>query len=330
MKRFLVILLFVMGAVALSAQSAGLALVNGEPLVLYYSLDPALTVAANRTGTEDVFQSLDRVSFGSLPANGTLRLDGLAPGAHTVLGFWSSDNVVSYGVFSLEVTLAAGQLKSFTLKQSSVTAAKDTRTTARIKDTLAATPIVIDNAYTDWDPYPAIALFPGAFAPPQFSLQSKEGARSFPLKNALSWGKGGTQLLTVKALWRNEGLYFYTAAATPLAPGLSVFLYLFDDRQSSDLNQYTLELPILDDSGAGQVLLWQRGVTEPVPVGTFRDGSFFLEAFIDFSRLPAALRDNLFAKYSFDLKTSYYDSSRGVHEEYYFTSIDCGEIYRQP
>jgi hypothetical protein len=332
MKRLIALIICFACAGIAAAQTASLALANGEASWLYYALDPVFGTARSLpAGTGEAFTALDRVRFSALPPGGTLRLEGLAPGAHTVVGFWAADNVSSYAAFSFDVRLEAGQMRTYTLKKSSALASAEAKSTspAAVKETLASTPILIDGDFSDWANYPAVAAFPPGAAPRQVTVQSPEGVRDLPIRNSTSWGRAGTRLLLLKALWRSEALYLYASASCSVEPGLSVFLYLFDDRQSAAPNQYTIEIPLTDESGRGDVLLWQRGVEAPATVGAFRFTGSGIEASIDFAKLPAALRDNMFDKYSFDLKTDYYDAARGINEEFYFTSIDCRDIYRQ-
>jgi hypothetical protein len=331
MKLVFAILACLACAGTLTAETAALTLTNGEANWLYYSVDPVLTWApSSRTATSDLLTALDRIRFSSLPPGGSLRIDGLADGVHSVIGFWVTDKTAAFGVFRLDLSLAAGQKREYTLKKSAEVAARETPENGIVKvtDTLASTPVVIDGDFSDWALYPAMAAFPPTAAPAQFTVQDKDGARNLPIRNSNDWERAGTKLLTVKALWRTEALYFNALASSPFDPGLSIFLYLFDDRKSTELNQYTIEIPVTDTSGGGSVLLWQRGVQDPVVVGVLRTVGSSLEASIDFSKLPETLRASLFDRYSFDLKTNYFDAARGLHEEFFFTTIDCSEIYR--
>ncbi|MBN2354027.1 MAG: hypothetical protein JXD23_15750 [Spirochaetales bacterium] len=331
MKRFLALFVCLACAGTLAAENAALTITNGEANWLYYSVDPAFTTpGAEAAGAADFFSVLDKARFGALPPGGSQRVQGLSAGAHALVGFWVTDKTAFYGVFRLSVSLAPGQNKAITLKKTAALASRETATgPVPVKETLPDSPIVIDGAFADWEPYPAVAVFPPTSAPEQFTVQDKDGARNLPIRNSASWGRAGTQLLTVKALWRAEALYLYASSSCPIDPGLSIFLYLFDDRKSAEPNRYTMEIPIVDASGEGKVLLWQRGVKESTAIGTFRTNGPALEASIDFAALPDALRIAFFDRYSIDLKTDYHDAARGLYEEFYFTTLVCNEIYRQ-
>ncbi len=331
MKRFMALLVCLACAGTLAAQTASLSITNGEANWLYYSIDPAFAAPGPvKAGGADLFSVLDRARFAALPPGGSQRIGGLAAGAHEVVGFWVTDKTAFYGVFRLEVSLSPGLNKAVTLKKTAALAGGETKTgPVAVKEALPDSPIVIDGSFADWEPYPAVAVFPPTAAPEQFTVQDKEGVRNLPIGNSADWGRAGTQLLTVKALWRTEALYLYASATCPMEPGLSLFLYLFENRTSAEPNRYTIEIPISGTSGGGNVLLWERGVKEPAAIGVFRNSGSALEASIDFSALPEELRANLFDRYSIDLKTDYHDTARGLYEEFYFTTLVCREIYRQ-
>jgi hypothetical protein len=309
------------------SETADIILSNNESSVLFYSLDPDFNLTLSpSSGTTDFFTTNNRIKFSSLSPFSSVRIEKLALGSHTIIGFWGQQGASDNSVWSLQISLADGQLKKFSLKKSGAQITMN-NVEGDIKNQIPITPIVIDNSYTDWIDYPAMAVFPSTYAPERFTQQSKAGENLLPIRESNFWGKGGTQLATMKALFSAQTLYLYFSSTTPFSPGLSIFFYLFNERQENDLNFYTLEIPIETDSGEGRILLWQRGQTSYEVVGTFKTANFFLEGAVDLGKLPTLLAANLYDKYSFDLKTSYFDSVRKFYEDFFFTSAFFKDFY---
>jgi hypothetical protein len=323
--------ILVFGAVALGAQTTGLTLVNGETVWLYYVFDPILESRTGETGGEGqgAFAVLKNLRFNALAPGQSRRISGVMPGNHVVIGFWATGDAAEYGVFSLLLSVEERKNKIVSLKRTGALAALERKTSSVIR-ALPETKIVIDNTYADWDEYPAVAVFPPSSQPAQFTYQAADGVRNLPIRNSNFWGRGGTQLLVLKAVFHDENLLLYFRGAQAFSSGLSIFFYLFDNRKSQEVNLYTIELPVNESATGGDILLWQRGEKKPVTIGEFRTAGVSLEGAVEINKLPPELRRGLFRKYSFDLKTSFHEKGRGFYEEFYFTSRLFSDIYAKP
>jgi hypothetical protein len=327
MKQGLFVFIIFTTCAALFGQTSSLTLSNNDSVRLFYSLDPNFNISGSSSldhaGSISNFQ---RLNFTSLSPGAAVRLDGLEPGTHTLIGFWATETAGDFKVWNLQFTLESGQIKTVALTKNATNFYSGTNENITMKRP-PSTRIVIDNNYSDWDEYPAIAVFPPAFVPAQFTYQSKEGEKALAIRNSNFWNKAGTRLDSVKAVFTKENFSIYFSSSTPFSPGLSLFLYLFDERISGERNLYTIEIAIQDDSGRGKVILWERGKDSYTEIGAFAATSFSLEARIDLSALPVSLKDNFYEKYSFDLKTCYFDRLRGFYEEFFFTSVYCRDVY---
>lgn len=315
-------------AAALGAEGADLTLVNGEAVWLYYAVDPVMDSPAvgGKAGDEGTLSVQKDLSFSALAPGGSRVLAGLAPGNHTILGFWTVGNAESYGVFSVRLAVDKSAARTYTLRKTGTLTALE-RKTYDFSHVLPDTALVIDGAFADWDGYPAVAVFPRGFQPSQFAYQSADGLRNLPIRNAVYWGKGGTELVSFKALAEQEKLFLCFNSTSPFAPGLSIYFYVFDDRKTRDVNLYTVEIAIGDEPAEGAILLWTRGKDTPASIGNFRAAGAALEGVIDLAALPEGVRAGLMKRYSFDLKTGFHEKGSGFYEEYFFTSRFFSEIY---
>ena len=182
-------------------------------------------------------------------------------------------------------------------------------------------PIILDNRYLDWEPHLPLVRFAQPIEPAQFILQTGEGRDRVALSRSHFWGRGGTQLDTVKAVAGKRAVYLKLSSHSQLTPGMSLFLFFYQDRRQASAG-YTVEIPITDASG--WVLLWTEGSDEPRVIGNYVSDRFVLEAQLRYDLIPQAILglrlDNAFA----DIATGF--SGAGRHEEFYHARIYLSSI----
>lgn len=187
----------------------------------------------------------------------------------------------------------------------------------------------IDGRYEDWEAVPALFDFFEAYAPPGFRRESYVGGvELLPMSEARHWEQGGSALSEVKVLRAAGGVYLYAALRPPIQAGLSIFIYLHGEPQGEGAeqpNDLTLELVPAEGAEPGLVVLWQRE-GEPAVVGELVAGTHFLEAGVDWARLPPGLRAKPPQLGFFDLTTVFFDRRELAYEEFYWASCAVQDI----
>ncbi len=254
-----------------------------------------------------------------VPAAGVSPLPGTRHSAYLV-GVFVRPGQPAYPVAAVEVDSHAGTIvisRKHVLHDETGQQLTVRPWNARIGDE----PIILDNRYLDWEPHLPLVRFAQPIEPAQFILQTDEGRERVALSRAHFWGRGGTQLDTVKAVAGERAVYLKLSSHSQLTPGMSLFLFFYQDRLQSSA-RYTVEIPITD--GSGWVLLWTDGSDEPRVIGNYVSDRFVLEAQMRYDLIPQAILgqrlDNAFA----DIATGF--SGAGRHEEFYHARIYLSSI----
>jgi hypothetical protein len=190
----------------------------------------------------------------------------------------------------------------------------------------AAEPVVIDNDYTDWEPFAANAAF-GPAVPPSGVLRTRAGTTTRRnLGDSLYWPKGGTDVEQLKLVSSARFVYLMVETRSEMTRGLAYYLYAFEDRDRRQAS-YTIEIPITEGS-SGFVFLWTPERDTPRIIGEFAYEPFFLEARVDLSRVPAGVPVAT-SGLSFDFSSAF--SGARVTEEFFYTTLYARDIvYRSP
>lgn len=208
---------------------------------------------------------------------------------------------------------------------------------------LPSDPVIIDNRYLDWLAIPALATYSAQYAPESFTrvplagpgvdTTAGPGAAAaekggIPVSQSLYWGKGGTRIAELKFTIARNYAYMLFSSTDQLATGLSYLLYYYPDR-SNGKSPFTVEIPVTGKSGL--VVVWEQGKSGPIIVGDYVHSTFYLEARIDLSKLPASLAPAFSpppggspatassGDWSVDISTGF--ASGDVREEFYFSTF---------
>lgn len=192
---------------------------------------------------------------------------------------------------------------------------------------LEGEPVVIDNDYMDWQAFEPVASFPTGYPPTGFEQTRSGLRRRRELSASLYWGKGGTGVEQVKLIASETYGYLMLETRDAITPGASYYLYGYDER-AQDRASYTVEIAVTGPD-SGFVFLWLPDRREPVIVGEFVYEPFFLEARLDFSRLPAEVPRSSAGSLSFDFSTAF--TGARVSEEFFYTTLYARDIvFRSP
>jgi len=338
MKRQIFIILFFLSIIYCYAESGVITLSNKENYWFYFCIDPE---GVNEPPTESIefyskvlgFYNEKIIPFLSIPPSTTKNIKGLYEGSHLLLGFWGIPNAEAYPVWNTSFVLKTGESRAFNLyQQSHQQMVKSNKTiipentTEQEEQRIGADFIAIDNVYDDWKMLPRLASFSKSFNPITFSRQTKNGIQVLPIEQSSFWGRGGTQIIEVKALLTDEHIYLYFSSHTRFTGGLSVFLYVFEERKKNRNNYYRIELLVDDTSPNGKAVLWQQGKQGFDTIGVLKNSSFYIETRINLKNLPKILLSNLKKSYSFDLVTSFFDNVQGAYEDFFFSTIYFKDI----
>ncbi|MFO8065535.1 MAG: hypothetical protein ACQETQ_06015 [Spirochaetota bacterium] len=187
-------------------------------------------------------------------------------------------------------------------------------------------PVIIDNDYHDWRDFDAIASFSSGFAPEAVELTRGSRSRERGVSDSFYWGKAGTRVAKLKGLTTGDGAYLMLETREIIAPGVSYYLYAYDGREREGASA-TVEIAVTGGAN-GFVFLWLPGRESPHVVGEFVHDGFYLEARVEFSRLPetvrTALADRAAEQISFDFSSAYSGARMG--EEFFYTTLYARDI----
>ena len=208
-------------------------------------------------------------------------------------------------------------------------AEEEIRNGERSEDSGQSPLIVIDHDFSDWEKIPTVARFSSLYNPAHFNREMGGKSEVLPITDAAYWGFNGTKLKEVKAVIDNNSLYFYFSTQSPIAKGLLLFLYLYQTRNTEQLNTYTIEITVDVNTGKGNVFLWESDNEEIKEIGITRVSPWYIECGISLDILPQLLKNEITTQYSCDLTTCFYEKSTGMYEEFYFTTIFFKDISEQ-
>ena len=192
----------------------------------------------------------------------------------------------------------------------------------------AQSPVAIDNSYSDWQALPSIATFSSYFSPYYYDRELDGRVERVDIEKSVYWRKGGTQISVFKSFMDTETLYFFLEVASPFASELSIFFYLYPNRDADVVNSFTLEVVPGSRNKPGAVLLWQRGLAKPAIVGSMRNSSIKLECAIPIDSFPKSLIVGSVEDLSLDLTSCYYESASGLYEEFFYSTVFFKDLLR--
>lgn len=307
--RRLALFLFVAGA--LSAQTT---IQNNEEYLAYYAgtqfSESAVREAllAPGGGVEFLGNYLSAERY--LPPLGALVDEELGSRTRTVVGVFVRPESTRYPVF-----LAPGDRDFVSVGEEDILRGPDgtAMTISPLDLRVEAERIVIDNRYLDWETIPDLLRSGPATSPRRARRVTDAREETIPLEETLYWRKGGTELEGLKIALTETSVYVGFDASRPMAEGLSIFAYVYPERPRSAA-ELTVEIPVAEPTGP--ILVWRRGVDEPIVAGYFTVADFFLEGrlFRDAFGAPGAT-DNV----SVDISTVFFGP--GVLEEFEYGTV---------
>ena len=182
-------------------------------------------------------------------------------------------------------------------------------------------PVAVDNSYMDWQGLPPITVFSSHFNPVYFTRELKGQSQDLVIEKSIYWQTAGTRITEVKAYMDTENVFLSLQCNGNFAADLSIFLYLYPNRDPEQVNSFTVELVPRQGGGDGAVLLWERGKSIPLAFGKLKNSSFRLECSLPISDLPKSLIVGTIEELSVDLTTCYHEPSSGLYEEFFFTTV---------
>jgi hypothetical protein len=186
--------------------------------------------------------------------------------------------------------------------------------------------ITIDNKYEDWKPVPELARFSREVRPYAFNREKNGSLEILSIDKSTSWGHNGTNLQTIKAFLGSDNIAFNMTTYSPITDGLIVFLYLFKERNREEANHYTIEININIKNNNGNVFLWERDNANAITIGSIAVNTKELECAFSLEALPKSLGLDFLTSYSIDITTCFYDISKGIYEEFFFTTLYVNDI----
>lgn len=319
-----------------------IAIENAEQFWLYYIIDPGYLRTYKYTDPNYAHYVLKffagspgSVDFTPLSPGQVHYYNNLTMGEHVLVGFFVPDDklVFPVKVINIIVDKETGERRyvvNNTTSNISVTTGTGLLTNF-VPDHVTNTQEIIreqavDNDYTDWSSIPVAAAFSKNFNPVYFNQEVDGSMKTLPIESSLYWKFGGTQLENFKAVLDEFSCYFYFSTYRNIAEGLIIYMYLYKDREKVQNNLYTIEININGKDRSGIVYLWEKGNPEPVKIGSCTSSGYYLEGRIELHFLPEQVRQELIAKYSFDLTTCYFNKDSRLYEEFFYTTIYFRDI----
>ncbi len=303
--------LFLLVAGSLAAQTT---IQNNEDYLAYYAgtqfSESAVQEAllAPGGGVEFLGNYLSAERY--LPPFGALVDEALGFRTRTVVGVFVRPESTRYPVF-----LVPGDRDFVSIGEEDILRLPDgaAMTISPLDLRVEAERIVIDNRYLDWETIPDLLRSGPATTPRRARRVTDAGEETRAVGQTLYWRKGGTELEGLKIALTETSLYFGFDASRPMVEGLSLFAYVYPERPRG-VGEITVEIPVSDPTGP--VLVWRRGVDEPVVAGYFAVADFFLEGrvFREDLGLPVETDD-----VSVDISTAFFGP--GVFEEFEYGTI---------
>ena len=320
MKRIIIASTICLLLFAQSISAETVYLENQEDTPLFFTIDPNFRATAEKAPEELPKLAKAGKLFHLFPES-IIELPAIEPGEHRIVGYYAPKDSKRYPILVRNVVVEKKK-ERYTLSYGDVLQKNDALVTVKAEHIVKPKQMLkIDDDYKDWIIVPSVATFSRTYQPPRVYIENKAGLTARPLSQARFWGKGGTNLESVKALMDDTGLYLYISTYSRIEDGLSFFMYLYPDGKDSKQNPYTLEIPINDDH---VVALWTENASVPKLIGGYTDNTYFLEAKVSLSHLPEAIKTA--SSLEADITTCFFGETR--YEEFLFTSLSSTDIPR--
>ena len=324
-KLFLVLFAAVAIVPQLSANSIVLA--NREDAIFYYVTAPISedfyeTIRSNPLLAQALIKQ-NALKLSYIPPRGAAPEVIVADGTSTIiLGFFASPGDLGYPILAMIVP-ARDRNEVYSIDRTQ-TIDTDGETAVVFPWDIALTPepVRIDGRLVDWTRIGDAVTRRRGTRPDSFVRADDNSQAEYEIDDALFWGRGGTDVTSVRAVRSQTHLYLMFETGSDIIPGTSYYLYAHPSRVATGPNRYTLEVHVTGPSGF--VYLWEAGVDEPRIVGDYAFDRFFLEARIGRGRLPNEALLFADSETSFDIAAALYLS--GIVEEFEVGTLELGAV----
>ncbi len=325
-KKLLLVLLAAAAIVPpLSANSVVLS--NREDAIFYYVTAPISedffdTIRSNPLLAQALIKQ-NALKLSYIPPRGAAPEVIIADGASTIiLGFFASPGDIGYPILAMMVP-ASEREEVYTVDRSAaITTDGETAVVYPWDMALTPEPVRIDGRLVDWTRIGDVVTRRRGSRPDRFVRADNTAQAEYEIDDALFWGRGGTDVASVRAVRSQTHLYLMFETGSDIIRGTSYYLYAHPSRIATGPNRYTLEIHVTGPSGF--VYLWEAGVDEPHIVGDYAYDRFFLEARIGRSRLPNQALLFADSETSFDIAAALYLS--GIVEEFEVGTLELGAV----
>lgn len=194
--------------------------------------------------------------------------------------------------------------------------------------------VTIDGSFSDWDNIPFLANFSWNFNPVYFMRELNGNIANYKIENAYFWKKDGSHIRGIKAYLDDGMLYVYIENHSNYSSNFSLYMYIYPERTEKLENNFTVEIipatefEISQNQEKGGIVLWERGESRPIRIGTIRNSYYNLEFSIPVNELPSSLLESIKSvnDLSIDLTTCVSEPETGMFEEFFFTAIYVRDI----
>ena len=320
---------------------------NQENATFYYTVDPkelaGLTAGSPLLASRiaDFFAARDGVTFASLAPNATVKLNGLADGAHLLVGFFAVEDLTQYpvrvitlqadsslgdryyAIFAspalLSIARDSGRIASFAHGSGVDNGESQPGTAAPA----TASPPAAEAADTGLQ---QIATFSQKFTPAFFTRERLGDFTVLPISDSRAWALTGTRIESISGSLVDGTLKISLSVEGGFAERVSYFLYVFGTRSPGSNNRFTLELQPRAEGNRAVCLLWQRGIRLPMIVGDVTATDHTIELDTSTGQFPATLLSDLGPTATVDLTAGWFDRGLRTWEEFYYTTFSLGDI----
>jgi hypothetical protein len=357
MKKMIIVAVISMAAYAMAfGQASYVSLQNQENATFYYVVDPkelgglsAGSPLLSSRIAEFFAARSDDPAFASLAPDASVRLDGLADGAHLLVGFFAVEDlndfpvrVISlqadsrvgerfYAIFAspalLTVTRGSGRLARFARGAAQPTATVPavqpaaTSAAAQAGQVGATVPTTASDAKLQ-----AIASFSPAFTPAFFTRERGGEFSVLPIADSRAWADTGTRIAALSGSRLGGELRLSLSVPGGFSEGVSYFFYVFGNRSLGKDNLITLEVQPRTAGRRAVCLLWRNGVSMPKILGSVRSTDSTVELDTGTDPVAAGLLAGLGESATVDLTAGWFNKAQGTWEEFYYTTFSLGDI----
>jgi hypothetical protein len=350
MRKIILVAAIALTVCVASFAQSGVSLQNQENATFYYTVDPkelaGLTAGSPLLASRIAafFAARDGVTFASLAPNATVKLDGLADGAHLLVGFFTVEDLTEYPVrvISLQADSRVGdRYYAIFASPALLSIARDSGRLAGLEGTGgvpvatgqpggadAASTTAIQAATPQSLPVglQPIATFSAAFTPAFFTREKQGEFSVLPISDSRAWALTGTRIQAISGSLGGGALKLSLSVAGGFAERVSYFLYVFGTRTPGKDNQFTLELQPRAEGARAACLLWRKGDSTPTIVGDVATTDTTVELDTAAGQFPAELIAGIGATATVDLSAGWFDRGLRTWEEFYYTTFSIGDI----